>query len=313
MPLKIAFQMEPLSEVNPLKNNTLTLMETAHARGHTLYQFHPSELSLHHDAVTARTRQVTLTPEQDPFYQLGADTVLNLTEFDVILIRNDPPFNMEYITALYALEYVAPHTLVINDPSAILHAPEKIFPFAFSNFAPPTCITADIEALETFRHEHGEVILKPLYLFGGEGVHHFTADNPYFRKKAQSLIQKHQAPVVIQRFIPEVRKGDKRILLIDGEVIGAFLRVPQEGSIRANLMAGGTAHTAPLTTHEQTICDALSPILKEKNLLICGIDIIGGYLTEINVTSPIGFREITTLTGIDTTSPFWELVEKRVG
>ena len=313
MSLRIAFQMEPMDQVNPLKNNTLTLMEAAQARGHACYQYHPTELRLTHEGVYARARCVTLNKQSTDFYVLSEDEVLDLAEVDAVLIRQDPPFNMEYITATYALERIKHTTLVVNDPTEIRNAPEKIFPLELQEFIPPTLITADSEAIKGFYEEYQDIIIKPLYLFGGEGVFHFHKGNSTNLEPAvQQMLKEQQCPIVAQKFIPEVSQGDTRILLLDGEIAGAFLRVPEQGSVRANLMAGGALHKTEIRSHYHAICEALKPLLQSRGLTICGIDLIGNYLTEINTTSPIGFREIATLYGRNPADDFWQWVEKRL-
>jgi glutathione synthase len=230
---------------------------------------------------------------------------------DVVFMRQDPPFNMEYITATYMLETIDRQTLVVNHPVSVRNAPEKIFPFAFREYMPATVVTEDIDAVKAFLEDHREIIIKPLYMYGGTGVYYIKTVEELEEKFAE-LLGDYQAPIVAQQFIPEVKDGDKRILLIDGEVQGAFLRIPEEGNIRANLMAGGSLQPTELTEYEQKLCNEMGPILKESGFMICGIDIIGDYLTEINITSPIGFLELNKLYGKNIAATLWDKVESKL-
>lgn len=309
----IAFQMEPLSEVNPERSNSLYLMHKAQQLGHVCYQYHPRELTLSNERVFARARRVQVNYNAKPFYRLGDDELVDLSGVDVVMIRQNPPVNMEYITATYMLEPLTSRTLVVNHPVSVRNAPEKIFPLLLGDFAPDTIVTEDYHAAEAFMHSHGRAIVKPLYLFGGQDVFLFSnGDEKKFAAKWQELLKVHQAPLVVQQFIPEVEEGDTRILLVDGEVKGAFRRVPEKGSVRANLMAGGTLHKTILTPRQLAICEALSPILKQHRFYICGIDIIGDYLTEVNITSPMGFKQIDDMYGANTGTEFWEMIEGKL-
>lgn len=311
--LTAAFQMEPMSQVNPEKNSTLAIMQEAQKRGHEIYQYGPNEITLSNNRVFARARKIKIDKGKDPFYTAEKDVLIDLLSVDVVFMRQDPPFNMEYITATYMLEAIDRHTLVVNHPVSVRNAPEKIFPFAFGEYMPPTVITEDYNAVHAFLHSEKEIIIKPLYMYGGQDVFYFKdGEDEKLKKQFKKLLDKYQAPIVTQKFIPEVKEGDKRILLIDGEVEGAFLRVPREGSVRANLMAGGKLEKTKLTSHEKEICKKISPVLKQRQFMICGLDVVGDYLTEINVTSPIGFVEIAKLYNENPAASLWYKIEQRL-
>lgn len=312
MPLKIAFQMEGLEEVNPRKNTTSLIMLECQNRGHEVYQYHPTELSFKNGQVLAKARKVELDLEKESFYSLGEDHLLDLSLVDVVHIRQNPPFNMEYITSTYILEKISDKTLIVNNPKTIRDFPEKIFPSLFADFTPPTLITSDSSALESFRDEQGDIIIKPLYMFGGNDISLLKKDDENFAGKLQQLVEKHNAPIVAQKFIPEVSIGDKRITLIDGEIAAVYLRVAEEGSIVSNIIAGGTLKETEITKRDQEICDALKPVLKEKGVIFCGIDVIGSYLTEINITSPSGFHELRNLDKDYPVKKLCDVVESKV-
>ncbi len=306
----IAFQMEKMAEVNPAKNSTLVLMAAASALGHRCLNYTVDELSLKDGAVLARAREVQINLEAETFYTEGEEQIVNLAEVDAVMIRNDPPFNMQYLSACYMLNFLQGKTRVVNNPASVIQHPEKFLPVELKQFMPPTLITSDLKAIADFRAAQGEggIIVKPLYLFGGTGVHHFLPDNLYLERTVRQMLKDHGAPIVAQRFQPEVKLGDTRVMFLFGELAGAFTRIPKEGSVRANLMQGGSLQKTQITPRMEEIAKALKPILIERDIPICGIDVIGDYLTEINITSPIGFKEVKELYGRDIATEFWHIL-----
>ncbi len=308
--MRIAFQMEPMEDVNPQKNNSLTLMIAAQERGHVVFHYTPESLSLRDGQVMAFVSEVTLDMQQSPFFKESEKSYRALDDMDVIMARQDPPFDMAYVTSTYMLEYVSDAVRVINPPRAVRDAPEKFLPDLLKPYTPPTLVTREKALVQRFIKEHQDVIFKPLYLFGGQGIERLRYEDEALEDTLDEMLLNTALPVVVQRYIPEVVQGDKRILLLQGEIAGAFLRVPKEGSVRANLMAGGSLQPCEITPKEHEICQVLSPFLQEKDLHICGIDVIGDYVTEVNVTSPIGFKEIADLYGTDPAAQFWQQVEQ---
>lgn len=313
--LKVAVQMDPVEGVDIEVDTTWLMMMTAQERGHAIWVYDFRTLALEEGRLYCRARPVTLQHVAGSHVTFGDWVKLDLAEdIDVILMRQDPPFDMAYVTATYLLETVHPKTLVVNDPAEVRSAPEKLMVTAFPGLQPPTLISSDPVALTEFHRKHGDVVLKPLHGNGGSGVVKLRADDP----NLDALIEIHAAgsrdPLVIQKFIPAVSKGDKRILLIDGEPVGAINRVPAEGAVRSNLHVGGTAMPVELTPRDLEICKAIGPTLKAKGLIFVGIDVIGDYLTEINVTSPTGAQQLKRFTGIDATALMWDVIEaKRAG
>jgi glutathione synthase len=313
--LKVAVQMDPVEGVDIEVDTTWLMMMTAQERGHQQWVYDFRTLALEEGRLYCRARPVTLQHVAGSHVSFGDWVKLDLAEdVDVILMRQDPPFDMAYVTATYMLETVHPKTLVVNDPAEVRSAPEKLMVTAFPGLQPPTLITSDPVALTEFHKTHGDVVLKPLHGNGGSGVIKLRADDP----NLDALIEIHQGasrdPLVIQKFIPAVSKGDKRIILIDGEPVGAINRVPAAGAVRSNLHVGGTAMPVELTPRDLEICKAIGPTLKAKGLIFVGIDVIGDYLTEINVTSPTGAQQLKRFTGIDATALMWDVIEaKRAG
>jgi len=310
--LKVAVQMDPVEGVDIEVDTTWLMMMTAQERGHALWVYDFRTLALEEGRLYCRARPVTLKHVAGDHVSFGDWVKLDLAEdVDVILMRQDPPFDMAYVTATYLLETVHPKTLVVNDPAEVRSAPEKLMVTAFPGLQPPTLITSDPVALTEFHKKHGDVVLKPLHGNGGSGVIKLRADDP----NLDALIEIHAAgsrdPLVIQKFIPAVSKGDKRILLIDGEPVGAINRVPAEGAVRSNLHVGGTAMPVELTPRDLELCAAIGPTLKERGLIFVGIDVIGDYLTEINVTSPTGAQQLKRFTGIDATALMWDVIEAK--
>ena len=309
MALKVAVQMDPLESINIEGDTTFLMMLSAQARGHSLWVYTPDKLSLENGRVTASGRSVRVQDVKGDHATFGDWERRDLAEMDVVLLRQDPPFDMAYITATHILDAIHPKTLVVNNPTEVRNAPEKLFVTTFPGVQPPTLITSDIEAIYAFRAEHGDVVLKPLHGHGGSGVARLLADDP----NLDALLELHAAigrePVIIQKFVPDVTKGDKRILLVDGEPVGAINRVPGAGQIRSNLRVGGRAEAVDLTARDRELCGIIGPELKARGLLFVGIDVIGDYLTEINVTSPTGARALQKFTGIDATDLMWARIE----
>lgn len=309
MTLNVAVQMDPIEGINIDTDTTFLLMMQAQARGHVLWVYRPEHLSLEDGRVSARGRGVTLQAVKGSHVTAGPVEIRNLAEMDVVLMRQDPPFDMAYITAAHFLETIHPRTLVVNNPAEVRNAPEKLFVTGFPGLQPPTLITADAHAIDDFRARHGDMVLKPLYGGGGSGVVRLKIDDP----NLDALLELHtmigREPVIAQKFIAAVSKGDKRILLVDGEPVGAINRIPAEGQVRSNLARGGRAAAVDLTARDLEICAAIAPALKARGLLFVGIDVIGDYLTEINVTSPTGAQQLKRFGGGDASVALWDRLE----
>jgi glutathione synthase len=312
MSLAVAFQMDPLDRINPAADSTYMLVLEAVKRKHALFHYVPQDLSLTQGRVTARARSFTARRDPSKPFETGKEEVIDLAALDVVLMRQDPPFDMAYITATHLLEHVHPETLVINDPVRVRNAPEKLFVTHFADLMPPTLITSDRMSLLDFRKEYGDIIIKPLFGNGGAGVFHIRPDDENLNALLELFTQLYREPIVVQKYLPEVRKGDKRIILIDGEAAGAVNRVPAGGEARANLHVGGRAEKSGLTSRERDICSAIGPTLREHGLVFVGIDVIGDYLTEINVTSPTGIQEINQFDGVTLETQIWDAIERRV-
>jgi glutathione synthase len=310
MALKVAIQMDPVEGININTDTTFLMMETAQARGHSLWIYQPERLAMEDGRVFARGRPVTLRRSLGDHFTAGPVETRDMSEFDVVLMRQDPPFDMAYITATHFLDKIHPQTLVVNNPTEVRNAPEKLFVTDFPGVQPPTLVTSDIEAIYDFRARHGDMVLKPLYGGGGSGVVRLAADDP----NLDALLELHaligREPVIAQKFLPAVAKGDKRILLVDGEPVGAINRVPAAGQVRSNLRVGGTAEAVELTARDLELCAIIGPELKRRGLLFVGIDVIGDYLTEINVTSPTGAQQLKRFSGIDASARLWDRIEE---
>jgi glutathione synthase len=309
MSLKVAIQMDPVEGINIETDTTFLLMMEAQNRGHALWVYTPDKLSMEEGLVTARGRSLNLRALKGDHHTLGAYEVRNMSEMDVVLMRQDPPFDMAYITATHFLEAIHPKTLVVNNPSEVRNAPEKLFVTGFAGVQPPTLITSDVEAIYNFRARHGDMVLKPLYGGGGSGVVRLRPDDP----NLDALLELHamigREQVIAQKFIPAVSKGDKRIILIDGEPVGAINRVPADGQVRSNLARGGRAEAVELTARDQELCATIGPELRRRGLLFVGIDVIGDFLTEINVTSPTGAQQLKRFGGADAAVALWDRIE----
>ena len=312
MSLAVAFQMDPLDRINPAGDSTYMLALEAMRRKHALFHYLPQELSLAQGRVTARARPFTAHRDAVQPFTAGAEEIIDLATLDVVLMRQDPPFDMAYITATHLLEHVHPETLVVNDPVRVRNAPEKLFVTHFAELMPPTLISSDRRAILEFRAEHKDIIVKPLFGNGGAGVFHIQPGDENLNALLELFTQLYREPVVVQRYLPEVRAGDKRIILIDGEAAGAVNRVPAKGEARANLHVGGRAEKSELTARERDICAAIGPTLREHGLIFVGIDVIGDYMTEINVTSPTGIQEINRFDGVTLETKIWDAIEARV-
>ena len=311
MALTVAVQMDPIQSIRIAGDTTFGLMLEAQARGHSLYTYTPDRLSMQGRLVTAYAQPVTVQDVEGAHATLGPPERIDLAEVDVVLMRQDPPFDMAYVTATPMLEKVAGRTLVVNDPAEVRSAPEKLFATRFEGVQPPTLISSDPVALVDFHERHGDVVLKPLHGAAGSGVVKLKAGDPNLEALVEIHMTGSRDPLVIQKFIPAVSKGDKRIILIDGEPVGAINRIPAKDQVRSNLRVGGTAAPVELTARDREICAAIGPTLKARGLIFVGIDVIGDYLTEINVTSPTGAQQLKAFTGVDASALMWDVIEKK--
>ena len=315
-PLKVAVQMDPMETVNIDGDSTFALMLEAQARGHQLWHYEVKHMALREgrgaDRLMARARPVTVERKHGAHYQFGDLKELNLASMDTILMRQDPPFDMAYITATHLLEHIHPKTLVVNDPAAVRNAPEKLLVTHFPDLMPPTMITWDLEAIRSFRAEYKDIIVKPLFGNGGAGVFRIKPDDENLASLLEMHFARSREPLMFQRYEAAVRKGDKRIILVDGEPMGAVNRVPAEGEARSNMHVGGRPEKTTLTAREQEICRRIGPELKRRGLIFTGIDVIGDFITEINVTSPTGIWEIRRFDGTDIAALLWQAIEARV-
>lgn len=314
MPLGVAVQMDPLETINIAGDSTFALMLGAQARGHKLYHYLAQDLTYQDGRLYAGVHEVSVQAVAGDHFNLGPFSILDLgSDVDVVLMRQDPPFDLGYITATHLLERIQDETLVVNDPAAVRNAPEKVWVLEFARFMPPTMVTRSLGAARKFLAEHGEIVLKPLHGNAGKAVFKISGDGANLSALMELFNATYREPHVLQAFVPDVTKGDKRIILIDGEFAGAVNRVPAAGDIRSNLALGGTAEAAELTDAEREICDALGPELKRRGLLFVGIDVIGGrWLTEINVTSPTGIVAVDKFNGTDTAALIWDAIERRL-
>jgi glutathione synthase len=312
MILKVAVQMDPIASINPAGDSTFAMMLEAQSRGHRLDYYTVASLGMRDNVVTADTAPVTVFDKpKGEHFDLGEAVRTDLSRYDVVLMRQDPPFDMNYITISHLLERIHPKTYVVNSPASVRNAPEKILVTEYPALMPPTLITRDRALIQAFRKEHGNIIVKPLYGNGGAGVFFIEEGSSNLVSLLELFEQAFREPFMVQRYLPDVRKGDKRIIIVDGEPVGALNRVPSEGEARSNMHVGGRPELSELTDREREICAAIGPKLKELDLIFVGIDVIGGYLTEINVTSPTGIREIKRFGGPDIAPMIWDAIEKR--
>ncbi len=312
MALRVAVQMDPMEEINIAGDSTFAIMLGAQQRGHILYHYVAGDLSYRDGRVTAPARPVTVQRVHGDHFAFGEQVMLDLADdVDVVLMRQDPPFDLAYITATHLLERIQHRTLVVNDPTAVRNAPEKLFVLDYARFMPPTLITRSLDEARGFHAEHGEVVVKPLYGNAGSAVFHVGRKDANLAALTELFGQVWREPFMVQAFLPQVSEGDKRIVLVDGKATGAINRLPRDGEIRSNLAAGGRAAATDLTEREHEICAAIGPELARRGLLFVGIDVIAGHLTEINVTSPTGIVAIDRFNGTDTPALIWEAIEAK--
>ena len=313
MSLAVAVQMDPIEKINFAGDSTFALMLEAQARGHRLFYYTPDRLSWLPPDIVADGAPLSVRDQAGDYFALGESLKIDLACVDVVLLRQDPPFDIAYITSTYLLERLPPNVLVVNNPAAVRNAPEKLFVMQFPQFMPPTLITRSKAAIEAFLEEHGEIVMKPLHGHGGAAVFKVTRNDPNFGPLYDLFATSFKEAWVVQRFLPQIVKGDKRIMLIDGMAAGAVNRLPTGSDIRANMVRGGAAEPAALTPREKEICAAIGPELKRRGLLLVGIDVIDGHLTEINVTSPTGIRAIRKVGGPDLAAATWNAIEAKIG
>ncbi|MEO9516656.1 MAG: glutathione synthase [Paracoccaceae bacterium] len=307
--MKIAFQMDPIDAVDIDGDTTFRLAEEAQARGHELFYYTPDHLAYQAGRITARGQDLRVQRVQGDHAILGDVREVDLADFDVVWLRQDPPFDMHYITTTHLLDRLKGHALVVNDPFWVRNYPEKLLVLDFPDLTPPTTIARDIDTIRAFKAEHGDIILKPLYGNGGAGVFRLDANDRNLSSLHELFTGFSREPLIVQKFLPDVSNGDKRVLLIDGAPIGAINRVPAPGETRSNMHVGGRPEKIGLSERDQYICDAIGPLLKEKGQVLVGIDVIGDYLTEINVTSPTGIQELERFDGINVAEKIWEAIE----
>jgi glutathione synthase len=311
MTLNVAVQMDPIERINIAGDSTFALLLEAQARGHRLSYYTPDRLAMRQGEVSAIVQPLTVRDQIEDHFSLGDGKRAPLSIFDVVLMRQDPPFDLAYVTGTHLLERIHPNTLVVNNPAAVRNAPEKMLVNEFPKLMPPTLLTRDLAEIKSFRAEHGDIVMKPLYGHGGGAVFRLTRDDLNFGSLYDLFATTFREPWVIQKFLPEVKDGDKRIILVDGEFAGAVNRVPAPDDLRSNMVRGGSPKETELTAREREICRVLGPALRERDLLFVGIDVIGGWLTEINVTSPTGIRAIRNVGGPDVAALIWDRIEKR--
>jgi glutathione synthase len=313
MSLNIAVQMDPIARINIKGDSTFAMLLEAQKRGHGIYYYTPDRLSLRGEDLVASVETLQVRDEPGNHFTLGEPQRVNVASFDVVLLRQDPPFDLAYITSTHFLERIHPKTLVVNNPASVRNAPEKLFVMNFSDLMPPTLISRDKDEINSFREEHGAVVMKPLHGHGGAAVFRVLPQDMNFGSLYDMFAVTFREPWVIQRFLPEVKHGDKRIILVDGEFAGAVNRVPAADDLRSNMVRGGAAAATDLTPREREICARLGPHLRERGLMLVGIDVIDGHLTEINVTSPTGIRAIARLGGPDVAAKLWDVIEAKRG
>ena len=311
MRLNVAVQMDPIERINIRGDSTFALLLEAQRRAHALSYYTPDRLSLRDGKVSASIRPLVVRDVANDHFSLGEPHLTDLSTLDVILLRQDPPFDLAYISTTHILERVHPRTLVVNDPAQVRNAPEKIFVTKFPDLMPPTLITRDLEAIKAFRAEQGDIVMKPLYGKGGEAVFRVAREDLNFGSLYDLFATMFREPWVVQKFLPAVKDGDKRIVLVDGEFAGAVNRVPAPDDLRSNMVRGGVPKATDLSEREREICTRLGPSLRERGLLFVGIDVIDGFLTEINVTSPTGIRAVKNLGGPDIAALIWDKIEEK--
>ena len=311
--MKVAFQMDPIGGVDINADSSFRLAEEAQARGHSLFFYTPDHLAYQEGVITARGHDFTVQRIQGEHAVLGPEHEVDLSEFDVVWLRQDPPFDMHYITSTHLLDRLMPGTLVVNDPFWVRNYPEKLLVLDFPSLTPPTTIARDLATIRAFKEKHGDIILKPLYGNGGAGVFKLTADDRNLSSLHELFTGFSREPLIAQKFLPDVSKGDKRVILVDGEPVGAINRVPAAGETRSNMHVGGRPEKIGLSERDMEICAEIGPLLKEKGQVFVGIDVIGSYLTEINVTSPTGIQELERFDGVNIAEKIWQTIEAKRG
>ncbi|MFN6951355.1 MAG: glutathione synthase [Albidovulum sp.] len=311
MALKIALQMDPIEGVNIDTDSTFRIGLEAQARGHSLFYYTPGRLAWREGRVIARGWPLELRRQKGDHFTLGPETEVDLGAFDVVWLRQDPPFDMGYITTTHILDMIHPRTLVVNDPFWVRNSPEKLLVLRFPHLTPPTLIARDLAAIRAFKAVHGDIILKPLYGNGGAGVFRLDPNDRNLASLHELFIGINREPLIAQKYVPDVVKGDKRVILVDGEPVGAINRIPAEGETRSNMHVGGRPEKVALTDRDREICATIGPILREKGQVFVGIDVIGDWLTEINVTSPTGLQELERFDGINAAARIWEVIEAK--
>ena len=311
MPLKVAIQMDPIEPIDINADSTFRIMEEAQARGHELFYYTPDMVAFDEGRVTATGWPVTVRREKGNHATKGEIRTIDLADWDVVWLRQDPPFDMSYITTTHLLDMLSPGTLVVNDPFWVRNYPEKLLVLQFPDLTPPTMIARDLKTLKDFKHRHGDIILKPLYGNGGAGVFRLDPADRNLNSLHELFAGINREPLIAQKFLPDVAQGDKRVILVDGAAVGAINRVPADGETRSNLHVGGRAEKVALTDRDREICAAIGPLLREKGQIFVGIDVIGGWLTEINVTSPTGIQELERFDGVNIAAKIWEAIEAK--
>ena len=311
MSLAVAIQMDPMERIDIEADSTFALAVEAERRGHALFHYLPQDLTFRHGRVLAKAHPMSVRQEKGNHFTFGARQSIELAAVDVVLMRQDPPFDMAYITATHLLEHLMETTLIVNDPVEVRNAPEKLFVTHFAKLMPPTLITSDREEILSFRKEYGDIVLKPLFGNGGRGVFHVSPEDENLNALLELFTDLYLEPIVVQRYLPEVRDGDKRIILVEGKAVGAINRIPPPGEARSNLHVGGKAKKTTLNTHDHLICESIGESLRERGLIFVGIDVIGKCITEINVTSPTGICEIDRFDNICVEEKIWDAIEVR--
>ncbi len=311
MRFSVAVQMDPPERLNAAGDSTIVLMEEAQARGHLLYYYHPASLSWSQGTLTAQAFPIILNTGAAQWYTLGEEQTLDLSRMDAVLMRQDPPYDMGYLHATYLLSRLRGRALVVNDPCAVRNLPEKLFPLDFAKYMPPTLVSADPQRIEEFMHAHQDIIIKPLYGHGGHGVFRLRPDSENLRPLLELLHASGKGPFVAQKFLPEVKEHDVRVILINGRVEGAIGRLPAAGEVRSNMRVGGTPCTVELSAKQRVICEEVGLACADHGIVFAGLDLIGDWLTEINVTSPTGLRAVKNLYGTTPEAAFWDAVERK--
>ncbi|WP_370158632.1 glutathione synthase [Salipiger bermudensis] len=311
--MKIAFQMDPIGPIDINADSTFRLAEEAQARGHELYYYLPDHLSFQEGRIMARARTLKVKRVQGDHAELGPLQLIDLSEVDVVWLRQDPPFDMHYITTTHLLERLVPDTLVVNDPFWVRTSPEKLLVLNFPELTPPTTVARDLETIREFKAKHGDIILKPLYGNGGAGVFRLDENDRNLSSLYELFTGFSREPLIVQKYLPAVTKGDKRVILVDGEPVGAINRVPAANEVRSNMHVGGRPEKVELTERDREICAKIGPVLREKGQIFVGIDVIGDWLTEINVTSPTGIQELERFDGVNVAGKIWQAIEAKRG